>query len=55
MKFALEIGDQEKTKIEFSRNWFTGNMKILANGKRVAHQSPFDPDTHFHAALKRRY
>jgi hypothetical protein len=55
MKFTLEIGDKEKTKIEFSRNWFTGTMKIFADGKRVAYQSPFDPSTHFKAALKRRY
>jgi hypothetical protein len=55
MKFTLEIGDKEKTKIQFSRNWFTGSMKILADGKRVAHQSPFDGGTHFHAGLKRRY
>ena len=55
MKFTLEVGDQEKTKIEFSRNWFTGTMKILADGKRVACQSAFDPGTHFSVKLKRRY
>jgi hypothetical protein len=55
MKFVLEIGDREKSKVEFSRNWFTGAMKILVDGLRVAHQSPLSPATHFAVKLKRRY
>jgi hypothetical protein len=55
MKFALEIGDREKSKVEFSRNWFTGAMQILVDGLRVAHQSPLSPATHFGVKLKRHY
>ena len=55
MKFVLEIGDKEKSKVEFSRNWFTGAMKIFVDGRRVAHQSPLSPATHYSVLLKRHY
>jgi hypothetical protein len=55
MQFTLEIGDKEKSTIEFSRNWFTGAMTILVDGQRVAHQSPLSPATHFSGTLKRHY
>ena len=55
MKFTLEIGDREKSKVEFSRNCFTGAMQTLVDGKRVARQSPFSPFTHFYGGRLRRY
>jgi hypothetical protein len=55
MNFVLEIGDKEKSKVEFSRKWFTGAMKILVDGLRVAHESPLSPATHFGVKLKRHY
>jgi len=55
MKFVLEIGDKEKLQVDFSRNWFTGAMMILVDGRRVAHQSPLSPATHFGVTLKRHY
>jgi hypothetical protein len=55
MKFVLKIGDKEKSNVEFSRNWFTGAMKILVDDRRVAHQSPLSPATHLSVTLKRHY
>ncbi len=55
MKFKVEIGDKEKSKIEFSRNNFTGAMVALVDGQRVAQQSPFSLFTHFSFVKKRRY
>jgi hypothetical protein len=55
MKFTLEIGDKEKAKIEFSRNWFTGAMRAFVDGRQVAQQSPFSIFTHFSFRLRRRY
>ena len=31
--FELEIGGVEKSKLEFSRNWFTGATMTLVNGR----------------------
>src|ERR1043166_8257685 len=55
MKFAIDVGNAEKTRIEFSRNWFTGRMQTLADGQPVAEQSPLSPSTHFSLRLKRCY
>jgi hypothetical protein len=32
MKFTVEVGETEKIKIEFSRNWITGAMNTMADG-----------------------
>ena len=55
MKFALEIGDKEKSRVEFSRNSFTGAMEATVDGARVAQQSPYSPFTHFSFRTKQRY
>jgi hypothetical protein len=55
MKFELEIGDKEKSKMEFVRNWFTGSMKVRIDGRRVVLQSPLSLTTHFTLKLKRHY
>jgi hypothetical protein len=55
MRFTLEVGDNEKSRIEFSRNSFTGAMHTLVNGHKVAQQSLLSPGTHFNFDLKRTY
>ncbi len=55
MKLNLAIGHAEKSKISISRNWFTGAMEILVDGRTVAHQNPCLPSTHFSLRLKRHY
>jgi hypothetical protein len=55
MKFTVEVGDNEKSRIELYRNWFTGAMQILVNGEQVAQQSWLLPSTHFSFSRKRRH
>ncbi len=55
MQFTLEIGDKEKSRIKFSRSWFTGAMRTLVDGQKVAQQSSLSPFTHFSFKRKRRY
>jgi hypothetical protein len=55
MRFVVEVGNAEKTKIEFSRNWYTGTMSTIANGVQVAQQDALDPSTHFSFKTLRRY
>ena len=55
MRFTLKVGNVEKSKIEFSRNPWTGAMQLLVDGKRVARRSPFSPFTHFALSKKWRH
>lgn len=47
MKFTLEVGDNERSRIDFSRNAWTGRLCILADGCVVAQRSPYLLSTHF--------
>lgn len=55
MKITVEVGNTERSRIEFSRNWFTGAMQILVNGEQVAQQSGLAPSTHFSFIRKWRH
>jgi Fas apoptotic inhibitory molecule (FAIM1) len=55
MNFTIEIGDKEKSKVEFSHDSFTGSLEILVNGQRVLHQNWLSPATYFSLTLKRHY
>jgi hypothetical protein len=55
MRFTLEVGDDKKSKIQFSRNWFTGAMQVLVDGEQVAQRSWLAPSTHFSFTRKRRH
>lgn len=55
MKFTLEVGNNERSKLDVSRNWFTGAMHVLVNGDEVAQRRWLAPSTHFSFARKRRY
>ena len=46
MEFEYEIGQNEKHKIQFSRNRYTGEVKILTDDKEVASKSPLNLATH---------
>ena len=54
MRFTLEIGDKEKSKIEFSQNWLTGSPQAIVDGRQVAPRSP-SIFTRFSFRLPRRY
>ncbi len=55
MQFALEIGNQEKTRIEFYRNPWGGTMRITANGQTVTAKSSRDLSIHFNFEYVKRY
>ena len=47
MKISVEVGEEERSKLEFCRNWFTGAVQILIDGQTVATKSPASVFTHF--------
>ncbi len=55
MKFTLEIGDREKHRIDYVRNWFTGNERLFADGQLVASRSILSPSNYVSFPLARRY
>lgn len=55
MRFAFEIGDAEKTQVEFYRNPWTGRAWIAADGERVDVADPAHPSTHFNFRWVKRY
>jgi len=55
MKFALEVGDQERHHIEYARNWFTGKERLSADGQLIASRSILSPSNYVSFPLARRY
>lgn len=47
MEFTVDIGQQERTRLQYSRSWFSGEERIVANGNLIASRSMFAPSTHF--------
>lgn len=55
MRFAFEIGDSEKARVEFYRNPWIGTMRITADGQEVALVDPTHLSTHFNFQWVKRY
>jgi hypothetical protein len=55
MRFAFDLGDTERTRVEFSRNPWVGTMRITADGQRVAFVDPTRLSTHFDFRWVKRY
>jgi hypothetical protein len=55
MRFELEIGDQEKNRIELYRHPWRGTLRITLNGQLVASKSPWSFFTHFNFQFVKRY
>jgi hypothetical protein len=55
MKFTIEVGDETKARIDFSRDWLTGTMLVFVDGEKQVLQSPYSPSTHFSFRLIKRY
>jgi len=55
MRFILEVGNQEKTRIEFYRNWWWGTTRITSNGRIVTTTPPCSLLTHFNLGLVKHY
>ena len=55
MRFAFELGDTERTRVEFSRNPWIGTTRITADGQQVAFVDPTRLSTHFDFQWVKRY
>jgi len=55
MKFTLEIGEKEKHRIDYYRNWFFGTERLRADGEIVARRSVVSPSNYVSIPLCRRY
>lgn len=55
MKFTLEIGDKEKHRIDYYRNWFFGTERLRVDGETVAKRSVVSPSNYVSLPLSRRY
>ncbi|MFU8771133.1 MAG: hypothetical protein ACNA8H_01800 [Anaerolineales bacterium] len=47
MKFSFDVGNKEKSQIDFYRNWFTGRVDFAVNGEKCTLVDPMDIRTHF--------
>ena len=55
MRFSLDIGDTDRHRIEYERNWFTGKERLLADGELVASRTILSPSNYVSFPLARRY
>jgi hypothetical protein len=55
MTFTLEVGEKEKHRIDYYRNWFWGTERLTANGQVVASRSVASPSNYVSFPLCRRY
>ena len=55
MTFEFDLDDEKKSHVVFYRNWFTGTLRIKANGVLVAWASALNPLNHFSHTLTRAY
>jgi len=55
MRFKLELGTNEKVTLDFCRDPWLGEMRVVTNGVVVAKQSRLNALTHFSFACRRMY
>ena len=55
MNFSLSVGPQGQHRIEYSRNWFTGAERLIADGKLIATRSVLSLSNYISLPLCRRY
>jgi len=55
MRFTLEIGEKEKHRIDYYRNWFLGTERLQADGEIVASRSVVSLSNYVSFPLCRRY
>lgn len=54
MKFEIRVGPQSEHVVAYSRNWFSGEEWLRANGHPVAEKSAGSLSTHVNLELKWR-
>src|SRR5262245_12922339 len=55
MRFALEVGNQERYRIEYFRSWFWGTERLHADGQIVASRQAWSLSNIWSFPLCRRY
>jgi hypothetical protein len=55
MRFTLEIGQRDRHRIEYYRNWFFGTERLLVDGELVASRSVLSSSNYVSFPLCRRY
>src|SRR5690348_11165090 len=55
MKFSIEIGDKERHRVDYSRNWFTGNERLSVDGEVIASRSILSLSNYVSLPLARRH
>jgi hypothetical protein len=55
MKFTIEIGQQEKHRIDYYRNWFIGTERLSADGQLIASRNVLSLSNYVSFPLCRRY
>ena len=55
MKIKLEVGEKEKSRIDFTRNPLSGALQILADGRLVVERAAYTLAAGFNFERVRRY
>lgn len=55
MKFSFDVGTEEKHRVEFVRDSFSGRTTITVDGESVQLKSPWLLNTHFNLRFVNRY
>ncbi|NUM52412.1 MAG: hypothetical protein HUU46_02090 [Candidatus Hydrogenedentes bacterium] len=55
MKFSFEVGIDEKHRVEFARDGFSGRTTFIVDGEDLQLKSPWLLKTHFNLQFVNRY
>ncbi|WP_339734664.1 hypothetical protein [uncultured Gimesia sp.] len=55
MQFSIDIGDEQKSAIEFKRNWFSGRTTVIIEGKEQTLKDPYAISTHVDLEFTKRW
>jgi hypothetical protein len=55
MKFTIEIGEQERHRIDYLRDWFGGTERLSLDGKVLMERPANSPSNFFSLPLCRRF
>jgi hypothetical protein len=55
MRISLDFGPNNKHRLEYSRNWFTGRERLEVDGKLIASRSIISVSNYVSFPLCRRY
>ena len=53
MKFSIDIGNQERHRIDYARNWFTGDERLSVDGEVIARRSVLSLSNYVSSLVRR--